>query len=302
MLVVKRLDRALFAPLPRAHIERVQLALALVMGLRLATSRYWELSDLPSVLFAPPWFLSWLSGPPPAAALTALQVAGVAGALLVLVRRGRSRPGFIVTWSALVLLAGVQTSAGKVLHNDVLILLACVPFLFPCRVVPGSNDDGGDLVEGWQRRTAMMLVALAYLLSGLMKLRHSGLHWVFSDNLRWVLYGGANRSSSVLPEVARAIAGQLWLAMVIAGITIATEILFPLALLWRRLRVAMAAGVIALHVSVFLLLGLDYWTWVATVAILFGTASTRSTPASLLIADPSCGTRAPAPRSRARSL
>ena len=201
--------------------------------------------------------------------LAALQSAGVAGALLVLARRGRSDIGFVVTWTALVLLAGVQTSGGKILHNDVLILLACIPFLFPCRPVGTSDEQGRDLVEGWQRRTAMTVVALAYLLTGLMKLRHSGLGWVLSDNLRWVLYAGANRPGSVLPEVGRAIAGQLWLTMAIAGASLATEVLFPLALVWRRTRRALAAGVIALHVAVFLFLGLDYWTWVATVVVLF---------------------------------
>ncbi|MBK5221630.1 MAG: hypothetical protein JJE52_01885 [Acidimicrobiia bacterium] len=262
------IDRRLFAPTPRAHTELLQLALALVMGTRLATSRYWELSDMPSVLFAPPWFLSGLSEPPSAAVLAAVQAVGLAGGLFVLISRGRSRPAFVVTWCALVVLAGVQTSGGKILHNDVLLLLAAAPFLLPCRSVRTSGD-GPARVEGWQRRTAMVLVALGYMCSGLMKLRHSGLEWVFGENLRWVLYAGANREGSILPTIARAIAGQLWLTVVIAGATIATEVLFPLALVWRRARVLLAAGAVALHVAVFLLLGLDYWTWVASVVILF---------------------------------
>ncbi len=183
----------------------------------------------------------------------------------VVATRGRSAVPFAAAWVALVVLGGLQTSAGKVMHNDVLLVLAAAPFAVPT-LVPGG---GARLVAGWQHRTAMALVALGYLLAGLAKLRHSGLDWVVSDNLRWVLYSGARSSRSVLPGVARFVADQLWLTIVIAAATLATEILFPLGLVWERARVALAAASVALHLGVFLLLGLDYSTWVAVVLVLF---------------------------------
>ena len=265
MSPLSAVDRRLLAVVPAASVHRLRTALALVVGARLLLTDYRVVADLPTELFSPPWFLAWLGSPPSATVVGALQLVGLAAVVGVAATRGRSAVPFAAAWVALVVLGGLQTSAGKVMHNDVLLVLAAAPFAVPT-LVPGG---GARLVAGWQHRTAMALVALGYLLAGLAKLRHSGLDWVVSDNLRWVLYSGARSSRSVLPGVARFVADQLWLTIVIAAATLATEILFPLGLVWERARVALAAASVALHLGVFLLLGLDYSTWVAVVLVLF---------------------------------
>lgn len=259
------LDRRIFAPVAARRVERLRMAMAVVIGARLMTTSYSRFSELPADLFSPPWFLGWLEGPPSAGLIGAVQLAGIVAALVAVAVRGRQAAPFAIAWCALLVLGGLHTSGGKIMHNDVLLILAAAPFATPALPIGGARQ----LVAGWQPRTAMVLVSLAYFLAGLMKLRHSGLGWVFSDNLRWVLYAGARTSRSVLPELARTVAGQLWLTVVLAAATLATEILFPLAVVWQRSRMWFAVAAIALHVGVFLFLGLDYWTWVASVAVLF---------------------------------
>lgn len=265
MSPLSAIDRRLLALVPAARVHRLRTALALVIGARLVLTDYRVVADLPADLFSPPWFLAWLGAPPQATVVGAVQLVGLAAVAAVVAVRGRSAAPFAAVWVVLVVLGGLQTSAGKVMHNDVLLVLAAAPFAVPTLMVDGT----GRFVAGWQHRTAMALVALGYLLAGLAKLRHSGLAWAFSDNLRWVLYSGARSSRSLLPGVARFVADQLWLTIVVAAATLVTEILFPLGLVWARARVVVVAAAVALHVGVFLLLGLDYSTWMAVVVVLF---------------------------------
>lgn len=288
MRPLSALDRRVFAPMSRRSHERIVVALAVVLGVRLLTGSHRRFAHLPEAMWDPPWFLSWVTSPPGEALLVAVQAVGLAATLAVLLARGRTVAPFALAWAATLVLAGVETSAGKTLHNHVVLLLVCIPFLVPPRPLattdrpidrPADEPDDGpdatagpwapDLVEGWHRRSAMAVVGLAYLLAGVMKLRHSGLAWVTSDNLRWVLYSGARSPRSVLPEVARWIADRAWLSTTIAAITLSSELLFPLALVVRRLRIVLVGAVVVLHVGVHLMLGLDYWSWVAVVVILF---------------------------------
>jgi len=107
-----------------------------------------------------------------------------------------------------------------------------------------------------------------YFLAGVQKLRHSGLDWVFSDNMRWVLYAGAASGRAPTTVIARAIADQVWLATFTAGCILAFELSAPLWLASRRGRLWFLAGAVALHVGTWLTLGLDYWAWILTVAVL----------------------------------
>jgi hypothetical protein len=261
-------DRRLMAPVALRRHQRSLVALALVIGARLATSSYERLADLPSALFEPPWFLAWLSGPPSTTALLLVQGAGLGGAVLTVATGGRRVTWFALCWAALLVLAGLESSAGKTLHNQVLLLLAAAPFLVPAS--PASPSSSGEpRIAGWHHRCGMVLASLGYLLAGMMKLRHSGLAWVTSDNLRWVLYAGARSPRSVAPEAARWIADRAWLSTGLAAGTLFAELSMPVAVVVRRLRVLAVVIVTGLHTAVFFLLGLDYWSWVAVMAVLF---------------------------------
>ena len=107
-----------------------------------------------------------------------------------------------LAWLAALPLVAMTSSLGKVVHNDVLLLLCLVPLL-PSRAGAAWSLDarlrpvaGRGPAFGWPVRTAMVVVAGAYFFSGLAKLLHAGPAWVASGNLRWVLYA----SSDAQPE------------------------------------------------------------------------------------------------------
>lgn len=245
----------------------MRIGLAVALGLRLATRPHVRLADTPDLLFQPPPLLSFLGGMPPSALIVTVQVIGTAAAVLVVVGR-YPRVAFALAWVSLLFIAGLRDSLGKVLHNDVLLLLACIPLLVaPAAARIRSRERSRR--HGWPVRVSMLLICGGYFTAGFAKLVHSGADWVTGDNMRWVLYSAAATPRPPTSAVALAIAERPWLAHATAAAILGFELLSPLALLWRRLRPAFIAAAAALHFGTWLTLGLDYWAWALTVAIVF---------------------------------
>jgi len=260
-------DRRLFAAGSVRRGAAVRIGLAIGLGLRLATRPHARLADVPDVLFQPPPFLWFLDGMPPRTVLIALQLVGATAAVLVVVGR-RSQVSFAVAWICLLGVAGLRDSLGKVMHNDVLLLLACVPFL----LMPATSrvsSPGHDRRHGWPVRTSMLLICGGYFMAGYAKIVHTGIEWVIGDNMRWVLFSAAAGDRPPTAAVALAIAERPWLAHLTAASILGFELLSPLALVLRRLRPPFILGAMALHFGTWLTLGLDYWGWALTVAAVF---------------------------------
>jgi len=247
------------------RFRAVQIGLAALLGLRVALGPYRDLAGQPAALFDPPAVLRWLPGMPPLAVLVALQAVGALAALLVLARV-RPHAAFVVAWVALVVLAGLRASRGKILHNDVLLLLAAVPFL---AATAGSSlrDRRRAVRFGWPVRTAMVVVCGAYFWCGLAKLVSAGPLWAWSDNLRYVLYAGGHGTRTHAPDLALFVADHGLAARLLATGVLTLELVFPLALVRVGLRPWFALGAAAMHASIWLLLGLDYWAWAGTAIV-----------------------------------
>ena len=260
------LDGRLVVPGSDHALGCVRVGLAVVLALRAATGPYRALAGQPAALFDPPWWMVGLDAMPSATVMVVVQILAVVAAVACIAGRA-PRAGFAGAWVGLLLLAGWRGSLGKVLHNDVLLLLCAVPVLFaPAMAMPGAR--GRSWASGWPRRGALVVCGAVYFFTGLQKLRHSGLDWVLSDNMRWVLYAGAASGRAPTTVVARAIADQAWLATVTAGWILALELSAPLWLANRRGRLWFLGFAVALHVGTWLTLGLDYWAWILTVAVI----------------------------------
>ena len=255
------LDRRLVAPGRPATLVAVRSALAIVLAMRLALRRWWSMNRRPPELFDPVVVVSWLSRPVPSWTLVVVQGIGLVACALVVARR-HGVLAFAVAWACLLFLAGLWGSSGKVMHNDVLILTACVPMLF-APAPPIGQPDELDERWGWPPRAVLAVVATVYFATGYQKLVHSGLEWVFSDNLSWVLRGGTSKFG---PGFTDAVAGQGWLTRSIALGALSLELLAPVLLYVRRTRLLFLAGSVALHGSIWIMMGLDYYAWPLTVA------------------------------------
>lgn len=265
MSAARGLDRWLFAEAAAHRVAVVRAGLAVIIGLRVATGPYRSLGGQPAALFDPPTLLAWLPQMPGRPALVTLQVVGAVTAAAAALR-WRPRATFAVAWACLLVLAGLKGSLGKILHNDVLLLLAAAPMLgAPPEARPGDRTRSARF--GWPAELAVVVVAVGYFTSGVQKLVHSGLDWVTGDNMRWVMYQAAEQALAPTDAVARAVAGRPWLATAVAGSILAFELSAPLVLFARRTRPWFAGVAVLLHAGTWLTLGLDYWAWALTAIV-----------------------------------
>jgi hypothetical protein len=265
MSLGRRLDDILFGPESPARMWFVHVGLAALIGLRVALGPYRQLAGQPAALFRPVPFLAWLDRMPPMEVILAVQIVGAVAALLAVLGR-RRRLMFAVAWVAFLVLAGLRASRGKILHNDLLLLLASTPFLLaPAVDTPSSRTPARRF--GWPVRSALALVAASYFFTGYWKLRTSGLEWVTGDNMRWILVD-VKDTSWRLEGFSLTVAGSPWFWRPTAAAILAFEITFPVVLFWPRIRPLFAVGAIALHALTRFTLGLDYWSYAAVAVLL----------------------------------
>lgn len=260
---ITRWDARLFAVGTAHRLACVRTALAVVIGFRLAPHQWWTLGDRPEALFDPVPIVSLFPSVPSAGWLIAIEAVGLAAVVAVVVQW---RPVMMlrIAWLALLLLGAFHGSAGKVMHNEVLLLLATVPLLFSASDAR-IGDRSESLRWGWPPRAALAVLATVYFLTGVQKLRHSGISWVVGDNMTWVLYAGAASPRTPFPELTTTVAGMHWLTHLMAAGALLLEISAPLLVIWPVTRAMFVLGVCSMHASIGLFMGLDYSGWVLTV-------------------------------------
>lgn len=260
---LRRADADLTAPGPARILVVVRTLLALIIGFRL-TFRWWsQAARIPDALWDPVFLASWMHATPSRGFLWTLQAIGLAAVVLA-VARVRAQPAFVVAWLCHATLCAVWSSAGKIMHNDVMLLSASFPLLFapaPRR----ADDDTVDERWGWGPRACLAVVAFVYFATGIQKLRHSGLIWVTGPNMRWVLYSAEYARA---PGLGRWLADAGWPTHLFAAGALLLELLAPVLLWWRRTRPFFPLLSLAMHGSIWLLMGLDYYGWwTATMAV-----------------------------------
>jgi hypothetical protein len=266
MIVFRGIEAVLFGPGTSRRLVVAHVGLAVVIGLRIALGPYPQLADQPAALFRPLSFVTVFDRMPSLATIVGLQIFGATAAALA-VYGWRRRATFAAAWISLLVLAGLRSSLGKILHNDVLLLLAAVPFLLaPAVRWPGRSESSTRF--GWPVNTALVAVASAYFFSGWAKFTTSGVDWVTGDNLRYVMYDAARSGRMMFPELPLFVADHAWIAHVVAACTLVFELTFPIVVLVKRLRPVYAAWAVMLHAGTWLLLGLDYWLWIAVVLLI----------------------------------
>ena len=266
-----RAERWLFAPGDPRRLAAVRVGLCALLAARLASGPYPELATQPEALFRPISFLRLLERMPSPEVVAVLQSFALGAAVLATVGL-LTRVTLPLAWLAALPLVATTSSLGKVVHNDVLLLLCLVPLLpspagaawsLDARLRPVAARGGA---YGWPVRTAMVVVAGAYFFSGLGKLLHAGPAWVLSDNVRWVLYASSDAQPTPNP-FALFVADRPLLAHLVAAATLAVELGFPLVL-WRpRLAWLFVPAVVAMHAGIGLAMHLDYAAMAATVVV-----------------------------------
>jgi hypothetical protein len=265
--LVRRFDRWLFAPGPGSRLWGLRVGLTAVMAVRLLITPYRQLAGQPAVLFQPPHLIRFLDQMPSVTVINVVQVVGVVAAAFALAGR-RFRLSFTTAFLSFLFLEALIDSRAKISHHQVTVLLAAAPLLLAPAVVSWRDRDD-DPRAGWPPRVAMIVVAGAYFFCGLGKVLESGVSWVTSDNLKWVLASGARSSKPPTDAVARFVVEHDVLAHLLAFGTLAFELTFFVIVFTPRLRPAYVAGAAVLHTGIWVTLGLDYWSWVAAAVVVF---------------------------------
>lgn len=261
------IDDTLFGPETARRLMVVQIGLSLIIAYRVVGYPYWKLADAPPALVDAVPVLGWLDRMPPAQVFVGLQAVGLAAALASALRK-RPRLAFALAWICLLVLAGLRGSRGKVLHNDLLLLWASAPFLLTPAVID-LRDRVARRVYGWPIRSAIVITVLVYFAAGVKKLVSSGPAWVFGENMQYVMLWGPSVGQPKLPDLSLWIGEHPWASLLSAAGIIGIELTIPVVLFIKGLRPFYALGAMVLHLMTWVVLGLDYWSWILTVPLLF---------------------------------
>ena len=173
-------------------------------------------------------------------------------------------------WVAAVLgfyLLGLPHNFGQTFHFDALLVLTCVVLAFSRAADAWSIDalvgrtapvpDGRSGEYTWPVRMIWVAMSLVFVAAGLAKARHGGLEWIWSDNMRILLMRAAYHVSDADPlgGIGLWVAGHAWMARGLAGLSLAIELTFGLALVSRRARALLVPAAFCMLVGIRVIMG-----------------------------------------------
>ena len=282
--LIRRADGWVFAAEDARRLAALRIGLCVLLALRLAITDYGTVAREPG-LFQPDSYMHLFERMPSPEVAATLQVCGIVAALAAAAGLAL-RVSLPLAVGCSLVLNGMLDSAGRVIVGDAVLTLCLLVLLAagaaaseawslraPVRRALGMSPSSVSRTAtgaryGWPVRTAMVVIALAYFFAAFQKWRYSGLPWVTSDNLRWILYAASDNHSHP-NELALFVADRPILAHLFAAGSLLLETSFPLVLFVPRLRWLLVPGAVSMHLGVLLTMGLDYTALAATVVIVF---------------------------------
>jgi hypothetical protein len=85
--------------------------------------------------------------------------------------------------------------------------------------------------------------------------------------MRYVSLWGPSIGSSGWPALATWVGDNIWLSRASGVFILGIELTFPVVIFVRWTRVLYALAALFLHITTWLLLGLDYWAWAIAVPL-----------------------------------
>jgi hypothetical protein len=179
-----------------------------------------------------------------------------------------ARPAMSVAFVAGLYLMGLPHNFGQTQHFDTLVVFASGALALSRAADAWSVDawiarrrrevrvvDPGEYT--WPLRFVWVAMALIFCAAGISKLRHSGLEWIFSDNLAMLLQRQQYHISDGEPWTTWGIvvAQHPWAARSMATASVCIETLFPLALFSRTARLVLVPAGLVFLIGIRALMG-----------------------------------------------
>lgn len=170
-------------------------------------------------------------------------------------------------------LLGLPQNFGETHHYDALVVIVFgIMALSRCgdacsidRLIRKARRGGDSPIQRpqmsgeytWPVRAVWLMLALIFFGAGVSKLRHSGLEWIFSDNMALLLIHPYyyTTTNDPLASWGLFLAQYKWLYRPMAAATIVLEVSYPLALISRRARWVIVPGVFFLQAGIRVLMG-----------------------------------------------
>jgi hypothetical protein len=185
-----------------------------------------------------------------------------------------TRPSTIFSFVFGVYLLGLPNKFGKVNHYDALVVIVlgimavsrCGDACSVDRLIHRGRQRGGSWdvtprASGeytWPVRAVWVTLALIFFAAGVSKLRHSGLEWIFSENMA-VLLIKARYVDDPLTSFGFYLSQYSWVPQLLAAATIALEVSYPLALFSRRARWLIVPSVFFMQVGILVFMGVAFY-------------------------------------------
>lgn len=224
----------------------------------------------PSVLWMPIWLFDRFDIPLLSPA--ALDVIAIAWKVsLALSAIGLfTRPATIVAFVLGTYLIGVPHNFGQTQHFDTLAVFVLGAFALSRAgrawsidaLLAAARNGSADVPPPsgeytWPIRFVWVATALIFCAAGIAKLRHSGLEWIFSDNLALLLRRQQYRISDGEPWTSWGllVASSPWLAQAMAAVAMTVEVCFALALFSRVARRLLVPSALLFLIGIRALMG-----------------------------------------------
>lgn len=243
-------QRQWFAPVPGERLAVFSRIVHLTVLYTVFVTDRWAADHAwaPRAFWQPVALARWLSIPAPVpSTMTALQIVLAASTVIAVAGVGPRRLvnavvactyGWWLVWAF---------SFSKVDHDRLTIMVALAVLV----IVPGTTR-GPDPLARWALRTVQIVFVLAYPLSALAKIERSGVAWMSSAVFaRAIVRRGSSLGDWFVTRPGLLQVGQ-WMFITFEVVAVA-------ALARRlRLRVAVLAGIVALHAFTYLTIGISF--------------------------------------------
>ncbi len=276
--LLRAFDRRYYVVAPAERLAAVRILVGgfAVVFLLVSAPKFWALASFPAAELAPVGPLSWLDAPCAPAVVYGAFVACVLSGIAFTLGVGYAVAAPLFA-ALLLLLTTYRSSFGMKFHTENLLvlhvlLLAAAPAADAWRWRArgrGRAEARGRAVPsphgryGWALCAMSVVTVITYALAGVAKLRNGGWEWMNGDLLRaQIAYDNARKIElgSLHSPLGAALVRVGWVFPILGWLTMAVELLAPLALLGRRWASGWAALAWGFHAGVLavMMIGFPY--------------------------------------------
>lgn len=255
---------AVAVPADRLAAFRIVLGVFVTGYLLIRSLVFLELGDRSPVRFEPVGIFRFIGHPLSGDVNLAVLAATIATGIVFIVgyRYRFTGPAFAV---GVLLLTSFRSSWGQLLHFENLmtlhlLIIAFAPaadaWSFDARLLQDRKERPSHAVNsryGWPLQLCAITTVVTYVIAGIAKLRYGGLQWMTGETLRNHIAYSATRlellGETPAPLAQLAVAHP-WILRPLAPISVAVELLAPIALLGRSWRNAWIGTAWLMHLGI----------------------------------------------------